>query len=404
MSEAERRGHEVTYSPGCFTLTNKKKTLQMAFHMNQAGLYAHMVPPAGLSLVQTINENSQFFTPRQIEAAKRARNLYEMIGRPSYADFMTIIRNSLLQNVNVTLRDVEHAERIFGKELGSIQGKTVRTLPDVVVTDYIKVPPDILELHCNVTISMDIMNIDRIQFLITTSRDIQFTTVDRLESKDKQSIMSSVQRLVNLYKKRGFIVQTCLADNEFESLRSPLLNIGVRLNTCAPGEHIPEVERKIRTVKERVRAIITTLPFRTIPLIITAHAVIFSVMWINFFPPKGGISSTLSPRAIVAGLAPNAEKHCKIPFGAYAQVHADAQNNSAMISRTVGAISLGPTGNIQGTYKFMSLLTGRLIKARSFTPLPMPEEVIKQVEEMIPISHLSDQGEANTDWDPRTAY
>jgi hypothetical protein len=92
------------------------------------------------------------------------------------------------------------------------------------------------------------------------------------------------------------------------------------------------------------------------------------------------------------------------PFGAYAQVHANAQNNSAMISRTVGAISLGPTGNIQGTYKFMSLLTGRLIKARSFAPLPIPEEVIKQVEEMTPISHLSDQDEANTDSDPRTAY
>jgi hypothetical protein len=31
----------------------------------------------------------------------------------------------------------------------------------------------------------------------------------------------------------------------------------------------------------------------------------------------------------------------------------------------------------------MSLLTGRLIKAFSFTPLPMPEEVIMQVERMV---------------------
>ena len=36
-------------------------------------------------------------------------------------------------------------------------------------------------------------------------------------------------------------------------------------------------------------------------------------------------------------------------------------------------------GNIQGTYKFMSLLTGLLIKSRSFVMLPMPSEVIKQV-------------------------
>jgi hypothetical protein len=178
MSEAERRGHKVTYSPGYFTLTNKLKTLDLPFHMNHAGPYAHMVTPGGLSLVQTINENSQFFTPRQIEAAKRARNLYEMVGRPSYADFVAIIKNNLLPNVNITIKDVEHAERICGKELGSIQGKTVRTRPDVVVTDYIQVPPEIMELHCEVTIAMDIMNIDRMQFLITTSRDIQFTSVD----------------------------------------------------------------------------------------------------------------------------------------------------------------------------------------------------------------------------------
>jgi hypothetical protein len=56
MSEAERRGHEVTYSSGCFKLVNKQETLQTTFHMNHAGLYVHVVPPIGLSLVQTIQE------------------------------------------------------------------------------------------------------------------------------------------------------------------------------------------------------------------------------------------------------------------------------------------------------------------------------------------------------------
>ena len=108
---------------------------------------------------------------------------------------------------------------------------------------------------------------------------------------------------------------------------------------------------------------------------------------------------------IVTGLSPNTEKHCRIPFGAYAQIQVDnVQSNSAMISRTVGAISLGPTGNIQGTYKFMSLLTGRLIKARLFTPLPMPEEVIKQVEEMTTNIYLPEQDQAYTQMDRTTAY
>jgi hypothetical protein len=43
MPEAERRRLEITYSPGCLKLTDKQKTLEMTFQMNQADLYAHVV-------------------------------------------------------------------------------------------------------------------------------------------------------------------------------------------------------------------------------------------------------------------------------------------------------------------------------------------------------------------------
>jgi hypothetical protein len=112
-------------------------------------------------------------------------------------------------------------------------------------------------------------------------------------------------------------------------------------------------------------------------------------MWLNFFPPKGGVSITLFPQAIITGLYPDANKHCCMPFRAYTQVHGEPEHgNNTMVSRTVEGISLGPTGNIQGTYKFMSLLTTRLIKARSFTPLLMPDEV-KNMVERIELSHIT---------------
>jgi hypothetical protein len=51
------------------------------------------------------------------------------------------------------------------------------------VTDYIHVPKDIIEHHGNVTLALDIMHIAGLLFLITTSRDVQFTTVEKIESK-----------------------------------------------------------------------------------------------------------------------------------------------------------------------------------------------------------------------------
>jgi hypothetical protein len=43
------------------------------------------------------------------------------------------------------------------------------------------------------------------------------------------------------------------------------------------------------------------------------------------------------------------------------------------------AICLGPTGNLQESYKFMSLSTGNKIKRRKFTEMPITESVIRQV-------------------------
>ena len=42
-------------------------------------------------------------------------------------------------------------------------------------------------------------------------------------------------------------------------------------------------------------------------------------------------------------------------------------------------IALGPTGNLQGTVKFYCLNKERVLKWHSFTPLPMPDRVIRQV-------------------------
>lgn len=40
-------------------------------------------------------------------------------------------------------------------------------------------------------------------------------------------------------------------DNEFASLAGALSNSGMSLNVVSAGEHVPEVERHISTMKER---------------------------------------------------------------------------------------------------------------------------------------------------------
>jgi hypothetical protein len=106
------------------------------------------------------------------------------------------------------------------------------------------------------------------------------------------------------------------------------------------------------------------------------------VLWINAFPPASGVSKTYSPRTIMAGTALDFNKHCQIPFGAYAEVHEDRNITNTMSEQTQPAICLGPTANFQGSYKFISLRTGKRITRKQFKELPMPDSIIKRVEAM----------------------
>ena len=104
------------------------------------------------------------------------------------------------------------------------------------------------------------------------------------------------------------------------------------------------------------------------------------VTWLKVFPMSGGIQG-VSPRALVVGTALNYQQHCRCPFGAYVQTHEETDNDTDR-PRTLDAICLGPTGNTQGTYKFLNLSTGRRIYRRKWTELPAPDWVIKRVNEL----------------------
>ncbi|KAL7523065.1 hypothetical protein ACHAWF_000348, partial [Thalassiosira exigua] len=57
-----------------------------------------------------------------------------------------------------------------------------------------------------------------------------------------------------IYKRGGLRVQTILMDLEFDKVR-PQLESEVVVNCAAAREHVNEIERQIRTCKERTRCV-----------------------------------------------------------------------------------------------------------------------------------------------------
>jgi hypothetical protein len=341
------------------------------------GLYKYEMRPAESinhmwSLLTTVASQSLNYTKRAYKKAVLARKLQNIIMRPSARQYGDVIVD-YLRDCPVTKADIRAAEAIFGPNLGSLKGKTVRHPTEHVAIGIDPVPVEVLEQFNKVTLVIDIMFINKVPFFITTSRGIQFGTVEALPNRQVPTVKDALRKVVELYRSRGLIVEVILADNEFEPLRPwfPMLN------TCAANEHVPDVERFVRTVKDRTRSMYRMLPYKYLPRLVLIHLVKNAVFWLNAFPGNDGITRKYSPRYIMTGQHLSAKKHAVIEFGAYVQTHEQHTNN--MDQRSMGCICLGPTGNQQGAHWFMSLSSGERVVRYRWTELPIPKEAIDRV-------------------------
>ena len=111
----------------------------------------------------------------------------------------------------------------------------------------------------------------------------------------------------------------------------------------------------------------------------TIHAVFQAVKLLNFFPAKGGVSGSLSPKTIMSGKTLDYKKHLSLQFGQYCQVHEEDQPCNGQAQCTRGASLLGSSGNAQGGHRFMALNSGKKITQYSWDVIPMPDPMITRV-------------------------
>ena len=175
------------------------------------------------------------------------------------------------------------AEDIFGPEIGTLKGKTTRRNPHTVrqVVEPLKL--SIMKQYRHVTLGVDVMIVNGIASLVTVSRHIKFGTIEAIVSRKRPHLLAAIKSVTQVYWRAGFKVTMALVDGEFKTLRRDLADINVTLNTTARDEHMGDVERYIRTVKERMRAVCNTLPYRHMPPRLIIEMAKHAVFWLNAF-------------------------------------------------------------------------------------------------------------------------
>ena len=181
------------------------------------------------------------------------------------------------------------------------------------------------------------------------------TTIEHALDRKAPKLGYLIHRIMNTYARAGFSVHTILMDNELKKIKN---HVHTTLTTPAASEHVGEIERRIWFIKEHCRGIICTFPYAQIPQIMLIYLLHHVVMLLNNFPVANGISDLFSPHEILQHNKLDVKYHCIAPFGSYCEGHEDNAPTNSMQSHGLPAICLGPTGNKQGTYSFLNLLTG----------------------------------------------
>jgi hypothetical protein len=204
--------------------------------------------------------------------------------------------------------------------------------------------------------------------------------VTHLPDRSSDQIFKALKGIFYYYLQQGFRVTFITGDGEFASLEqfTNLLMGAPRLNLTSANKHKPFIECCIRVVKEKVWSIRQSVPFLTIPKIIMTHMVFYAVKLLNYFPAKGGISEIYGPKIIMSGKIIDFKKF-SLPFSTYCQVHEENMLRNSLADRTLGAISLGPSGNAQGGHKFFTLYMSWVITCWSWDVIPMPKFVVDRV-------------------------
>ena len=313
-------------------------------------------------LVTTVADNMQNHTKREVAQARTSRELMHSLAHTSSAAMIDMIDAGIL-NCTATKTDVRNANVIFGPSTASLKGKTTKRSSTI--------SPNILAprmTQVEQVLAADIFFVMKLPFLLGVLIPLGLSLCMPLKNRGVKNRGATASS-------RGFDCIIIKTDGKgaIASMATALNATGIVIDTVGPGQHVPVVERKIQTLKQRVRSYENSLPFIMTKLLLVMYA-IFCISRLNMHPSRTS-RIRLSPLKDFSGRKLDASKDLRVNFGATVP-----DPNSSMAPRMQGCKVLLPTSNSTGSVKMWCLATNDTVIRDQFTILPIPDLVITHID------------------------
>jgi len=166
------------------------------------------------------------------------------LGCPSIADLKRIIKMNFINNCPVTTEDIDLSERIYGPDVASLKGKTVRQSPAPVVKDVIEIPRELIASQYNVDLCIDTTFVNSLAFLTTVSKAIKFRTCDYIQNRKVLEYKTTLTKVICQYTDSGFKIRCIFRDQEFQPVLQHFKEAtpSIDFNLANSNRHVPEAE------------------------------------------------------------------------------------------------------------------------------------------------------------------
>ena len=223
---------------------------------------------------------------------------------------------------------------------------------------------------------------DGIPFLVSAAQPLGLIQVTDLSGRRHASVLHGafIQHIDNLTNK-AYKVIAVYADGEggIDAIKDYIKKVA-QYNPAGPEQHVPVIERTIRTIKERVRAILCGLPY-TLPSSLLPDLLSYVVRALNMIP-KQHSTDNLCAREKLTGRKIDAKRDLRIEFGQYVQAKEPNIITNSMSDRTEGCIALLPKNTSTGSVEFLKLATLHRVTRDQWEELPTPDTVITYMNNM----------------------
>ena len=293
-----------------------------------------------------------------------------------------LITHNFIIETKVRPVDFNIADEILGRASEEISGKLTAPSQSKDISSQVLLHDINININKCIKLYVVTMYICGCLFLYTKSKDINYIMINYLPDRKFSTISKKLNVVIKKYVSRGFTITDVFGDNEFASEKYTTLFLPATVHICSKGEHVPIIERSVRTVKDRARSATVGLAFETVPQVMVVSLLEGVERWLNAFLTGAIDQEGLSHAMIVEGMQNPRYNVSRIAYGTYALVYIGTTNT--LDSRAVPAFALRESNNNGGHY-FMSLKTDKRIHSNKWVEMSTTELQVNRVHELADI-------------------